>query len=177
MTNKKNIKYTEDPEFGLDSRYFSKKEQESESIALMEARLNRMKNVSKDQIIQAKLMQLKLKMEDYILRPNCDSRSYFTEFLASYIDTIYSKRSSFAQDINISSVYLSQVINSHREPKDEFLMKLLVHSEKAFENVCEFPKNMWHQIFFQDKICDIISTQDEWRPGIEKEVKLSEPIE
>jgi len=59
--NKKNTIMNEDAEYGVDSRYKSKKERESDATALMEARLTRMKNLSKDQIIRAKLVQLKLK--------------------------------------------------------------------------------------------------------------------
>ena len=120
MTNKKNKIIDEDAEYGVDSRYKSKKERESDAAALMEARLNRMKSLSKDQIIRAKLLQLKLKMEDYLKEPVYDNRNYFSEFLETYIDTIYSKRSGFAKDIDITPVSLSQVINNHRKPKDEF---------------------------------------------------------
>jgi hypothetical protein len=69
MTNKKNIIAIEDTEYGVDSRYKSDKERESDATALMEARLIRMKNLSKDQIIRAKLLQLKLKMEQYLKNP------------------------------------------------------------------------------------------------------------
>ena len=54
-----------DPEFGLDSRYNSKEEAKKESLALLQARLERIKSVSEADIIKAKLMQLKFKMEDY----------------------------------------------------------------------------------------------------------------
>ena len=59
--NKKNTIMNEDAEFGVDSRYKSNTEQEVDASALMEARLRRMKNLSKDQIVRAKLIQLKLK--------------------------------------------------------------------------------------------------------------------
>ncbi len=171
--NNKNIMNTE---YGVDSRYKSSKEQKSDATALMEARLKRMKNISKDQIIRARLMQLKLKMEEYIKSPIYDNRNYFSEFLKMYIDTIYSKRSIFAEDIDIAPVSLSQVINNHREPKQEFLLKLMIHSEKAFKNVCEFHKKTWYQVYFHEKICDTMSNQEQWRPEIEKHVKLSEII-
>lgn len=64
MKTKKIKDQIEDPEYGLDSRSKSSKERETESALLMEARLLRMKNVSKDQIIRAKLMQLKIKTEE-----------------------------------------------------------------------------------------------------------------
>ena len=176
MNNKKNIMMIEDAEYGVDSRYKSDKRRESDATALMEARLMRMKNLSKDQIIQAKLLQLKLKMEEYLKNPVYNNRNYFSEFLESYVDTIYSKRSVFAKDIDIAPVNLSQVTNNHREPINDFILKLMIHSEMAYKNVCEFPKETWYQVYFQEKICDTMSSQEKWRPEIEKHVRLSESI-
>lgn len=65
MKKKKN-NMVEDVEYGIDSRYQSLKEKKSESVLLMKARLNRMKNLSKEQVMRAKLLQLKLKMENYL---------------------------------------------------------------------------------------------------------------
>lgn len=168
---------THDFEYGIDSRYKNKKERESDSITLMQARLERMKNLSKEQIVRAKLLQLKLKMENYLKEPIYDNSRHFTNFLEIYIDTIYSQRSKFAKDINITPVFLSQVINNHREPKEEFILKLMIHSEKVFKNVCDFHKKIWYQVYFQEKISDTMSSQEQWRPKIEKQVKLSELIE
>jgi len=165
-----------DPEYGVDSRYSSNNEYKSEAAALMEARLKKMKSLSKDQITKAKLLQLKLKMEEYIKKPVYDNHNHFTDFLKLYIDSIYTKRSTFAEDIDIAPVSLSQVINNHREPKDEFIMKLMIHSEKAYENVCEFHKKTWYQVYFHEKICDTMSSQEKWRPEIEKHVRISEAI-
>ncbi len=165
-----------DAEYGVDSRYNSDMERESEAIALMEARLMRMKYLSGDQIIRAKLMQLKLKMEEYIKEPVYDNHNYFSEFLKSYIDTIYSKRSVFARDIDVAPVSLSQVINNHREPNEEFILKLMIHSEKVFKALCKFDEKIWYQVYFQGKICDTMSNQAQWRPAIEKHVKLSESL-
>ena len=176
MTNKKNTIMIEEAEYGVDSRYKSKKERESDATALMEARLKRMKNLSKDQIIRAKLVQLKLKMEEFIKSPVYDDRNYFSDFLKSYVDAIYSKRSVFAKDIDIADVSLSQVINNHREPKEDFIMRLMIHSEMVFKNVCTFQKEIWYHVYFQEKICDTMSSQEKWRPEIEKHVRLSESI-
>lgn len=174
MNSKKNKDFIEDAEYGLDSKYKSNKERESEAASLMEARLMRMKNLSKNQIIRAKLMQLKLKMEEYLKQPIYDERNHFSDFLKSYVDTIYSTRNRFAHDINIKPIRLSQVINNHREPKDEFIMKLMIHSEKVYKNICEFQKKTWYQVYFHEKICDTMSSQEKWRPNIEKDIKISE---
>ena len=89
-----------------------------------------------------------------------------------YIDTAYSKRSNFASDIDITPVRLSQVLNSHREPKDEFMRRLMIHSEKTYQNICQFQKKTWYQVYYHEKICDTISSQDEWRSEVEKHVKV-----
>ena len=176
MNSNKNNQKKIDVEFGLDSRYASENERKSEATALMESRLMRMKNVSKEQIIRAKLLQLKLKMDEYLKNPICDDHNYFSEFLKLYIDTIYLKRSVFAEDIDVAPVSLSQVINNHREPKEEFMLKLMIHSEKVYEHVCDFQKKVWFEVYYKMKICDTISNQEKWRPEVEKHVRLSEMI-
>ena len=173
---KKKNKEMEGAEYGLDSRYSSRRERRFEGEALMEARLQRMKNVSEDLIIKAKLLQLKLKMEEYIKNPVYEDHNIFTDFLTSYIDTIYSRRSNFANDISITPIRLSQVLNNHREPKEEFMLRLMIHSEKTFKNVCHFHKRTWYQVYYHEKICDTMSSQDEWRANVEKHVNISKPI-
>jgi hypothetical protein len=163
-----------DVEYGIDSRYKSGLESVSEAIILMEARLRRMKMLSQDQITKAKLLQLKLKMEEFINHPVYDNNNHFSNFLKFYIDSIYSKRSTFANDINVDPVSLSQVINNHREPKDEFILKLMIHSEKVYKDVCSFNKKIWYQIYFNNKICEIMAKQQQWQPEIEKQVRISE---
>jgi len=175
MTNiNKNM--IENAEYGVDSRYKSKKERESEATALMEARLMRMKNLSRDQIVRAKLLQLKLKMEEYVKKPVYDNHNYFSGFLKKYIDIIYPKRSLFAKDIEVAPVSLSQVINNHREPKEEFILKLMIHSEKVYKSICTFHKEIWFQVYYHEKICGTMSNQEHWRPKVERHVKLSETI-
>ncbi len=175
MTKKKK-KEIEGAEYGVDSRYPSTKEREADGKALMEERLKRMKNLSEDQIARAKLLQLKLKMEEYINKPVYQDYNFFTEFLTTYIDTIYSKRSNFAKDIDITPILLSKILNNHREPRDEFMMRLMIHSEKTYKNVCEFHKRTWYQVYFHEKICDTMSSQDKWRPEVEKHVSISKLI-
>ncbi len=173
MTNKK---HTIDAEYGVDSRYKTKKVKINDSVSLMEGRLDRIKNLSREQILRAKLLQLKLQMENYLKTPTYDDQNYFAHFLKTYIDAIYSKRSDFAKDMNITPVFLSKVINSHREAKEEFILKLMIHSEKVYKNVSPFHKNTWYQVYFHEKLNDIMSRQDKWRPQIEEQVQLTELI-
>lgn len=174
--NNKNVIADTEPDYGVDSRYKTLRDREQDGVELMQARLDRIKNLSKEQILHAKLVQLKLRMEDYLKRPVHGKQSHFIGFLKAYIDTIYSNRNKFAADINVTPVLLSKVINNHQEPRKEFMLKLMVHSEKVFENIAEFPEQTWYQIYFYDKLCDTMSSQDKWRPEIEKQVKVAELI-
>lgn len=176
MTNKQNKLLNIEAEYGVDSRYASAKERESEAVALMEARIKKMKGLTAEEIMRAKLMQLKLKMEECLIKSAVDQSNLFSEFLKIYIDTIYSKRSGFADDIDITPVLLSQIINNHREPGSEFFQKLMIHSEKMFRSVCEFQPQIWYQIYYQDKLHHTLATLDTWKPQIEAHVRISEPL-
>ena len=178
MTNnsEKNPLDAKDPEFGVDSRYKTKKARISDGRILMEARINRINKLSDSQIVKAKLLQLKFRMEDYLKKPVYQEFNFFTDFLTNYIDTIYDKRINFANDITITPVSLSQVLNNHREPKEDFILKLMLHSELVYKNICEFNKKTWYQVYYHEKVCDTMSNQDKWRPRVSKHVKFENTI-
>jgi len=173
----KNINLTEveNSEYGVDSRYESKINRMADGEALMEARLRRMKNVSGELIVKGKLLQLKFKMEEYLRDIDSDNECKFTDFLSQYIDTLYDKRSHFSEDIDITPVLLSQILNNHRQPSEEFMLRLMVHSENVFLNVCSFQKKSWYQIYYQEKINKMMSNQGEWRSKVAKHVKMVDP--
>ena len=176
MKTCKTAKKIIDPEFGIDSRYKSIDKKLADGKGLMEARLKRLNNLSRNQIIKAKLLQLKLKMQEYLSQPVYEEHNFFTSFLSNYVDTIYDKRTMFAKDINITPVSLSQILNNHREPKEEFMFRLMLHSELVFKNVCEFQKKTWYQVYYHEKICDTMANQDEWRPTEKKHVKIKNAV-
>lgn len=174
----KEYSINDDIEFGVDSRYRTKKEKDADAVSLMELRLQRMKQLPFEQVVRAKLMQLKLKMEDYLEQSNTGKhQGQFTIFLEAYIDSIYPKRGEFAEDVNITPVLLSQIINQHREPGEEFMLKLMLHSAKAFKSIAGFQKEIWYQVYFQDKISNTLANQHQWKPKIEKQVRLRKLVE
>jgi len=165
-----------DAEFGIDSRYKTKIQREQDAVALMQARLNRMKDLSEAQILQARLMQLKLRMENYLNEPVYDKQNHFCQFLESYVDAIYSRRGDFAKDINVTANFLSKIIHNHREPNEAFMLKLMIHSEKVFSQVGPFKKTTWYQIYYHEKLCETMANQKKWRPALEKQVKYRASI-
>jgi hypothetical protein len=50
----------------------------------------------------------------------------------------------------------------------------MVHSEGTYMSVCKFQKEVWYQIYFNEKICDTMARQDEWRPRLSKQIKFVE---
>ncbi|MFN8308708.1 MAG: hypothetical protein U0T73_01980 [Chitinophagales bacterium] len=56
-------------EYGVDSRYKNVSEKKKDAFELMQARLKRMKQLSPKQIREAKLLQLKLRVENYLKNP------------------------------------------------------------------------------------------------------------
>ena len=82
----------------------------------------------------------------------------------------------FAKDIDVTPVSLSQILNNHREPKEEFMFRLMLHSELTYKDICEFQKKTWYQVYYHEKICDTMANQDEWRPAEKKHVKINNAV-
>lgn len=175
MKNNKNRKEV-NVEYGIDSRYGSPSEKNADSITLMQTRLDKIKHLSKQEILQARLLQLKLRMENYLKDPLLDNKNHFAKFLEIYVDLIYRKRGDFAMDMNVTANYLSKVINNHRKPKEEFILKLMIHSEKTFHFTTDFQNSTWYKIYLHEKICDTMANQDEWRCTLENQVSIANTI-
>ncbi|MDE2392705.1 MAG: hypothetical protein KGM03_03210 [Cytophagales bacterium] len=168
--------FTIDPESLLDSRDSSRVDEEKELKALSKARAIRKRNLGAHDIMRARLLQLKLKMEEFLSSNSNSTKSQFPVFLEYYVDTIYPKRKLFAQDIDVNPISLSQVINNHREPKEEFILRLIIHSEKVFKNVCHFQSNTWLEVFLKDKFMETISSEKKWRKEEGKHVRVFELV-
>ena len=159
-----------DPEYGVDSRYGSDEEKRREGEALMAARMERMKSYSENDIAKARLIQLRLQMEAFMEKPFYEGERYFTKSLAAYIDILYPKRKHFADAIEITPILLSQILNNHREPKEEFMQKLMIHSHETFKEISHFNEKLWYLILFQDRLAEMMERQTEWRPVVSKHV-------
>lgn len=164
------------PDSPVDSRYSSEEEKKRDSVSLMKDRVKRMENMSQADRIRAQLMQLKFKMEEYLEETEYGSPNQFQMFLNQYVSIIYQNKRDFAQDINITPVEFSQILNNHRKPSDSFLKKLVIHSEKVFSSFTSFKASRWIELYHHQLISQTMGNESKWRPDIEKEVKLSEPI-
>lgn len=168
MIDKIKDKELEEFKYLIDSRNLSVKERKANVAEILKARSDRFKQRSSYDIKLAKLMQLKLQMEEYLKTPKYEEEFSFSNCLATYVDTIYDKRKNFAHDISIEPLMLSQVINNHREPQEKFILRLIIHSEKSFKSLGKFDQSTWYNIYFKEKVGKIMSTQKQWRTAVEK---------
>ncbi len=171
--NKSKDKNLEDFKYLIDSRNLTSKQKREERDALLKARELRFRNRTDNEIKTAKLMQLKYQMEDYLSNPTC-SGPFFSDFLKSYIDTLYDKRKNFASDINVKPLVISHILNGHREPQDTFLFRLIYHSQHTFQELCEFSWELWPKVYYQDKVCLMKELSKQWVKTEGKKLKGKE---
>ena len=168
MINRVKNKEIEEFKYLIDSRKLSKKDKKINADKIIQARAVRLRERSEFDIKRARLMQLKLQMEEYLNVPNDNSPHSFSDFLRAYIDIIYNKRKDFAEDLSVEPLMLSQVLNNHREPQEKFMLRLMVHSDRTFAKICEFNQKIWYRIYYKEKVGKIMSTQKNWRGTVEK---------
>ena len=173
MTNKKGNIEIEEFKYLIDSRNLSDMQIRENSNAILKARELRLMSRSNHDIMLARLLQLKLKIDDYLNSPYFDLQDSFSSFLRMYVDIIYDKRKNFAIDMSIKPLLLSQVLNNHRDPQEKFMLRLIVHSENSFKEVCEFDQKIWYRIFYKEKVSKIVDGQRDWRSSVEKFVTNS----
>lgn len=135
----------------------------NEAEAIKEAR-EALKNKSDHSIsLRLKLLQLKYQMEDFIKNPS-DENCSFGSFLKQYIEVINIRQVRLAQDISIDKTYLSQLINRHRSPSEEVIIRLEIHSGNLINAVT------WYKLAEIEKEIEI-STNKSIRQKEKKFVK------
>ena len=144
----------------IDSRNLSSEERKREREAILKARAQRFQKRSEEEKTVAKLMQLKYLMEEYVEDTVCKSGSSFSTFLSTYVDILYPKRKQFAEDISVKPITLSHIIHKHREPRDSFFHRLILHSQETYKSICKFEEELWIKVYFQDKVCSLKNSSE-----------------
>lgn len=112
-------------------------------------------NRTHSQKMYSRLLQLKFQLEDYI-----DSSQYleafsFGFFLNEYVNRQDKKDKDFAVEVDVKPAVLSQYINNHRKPTDEFIIRLELHSNGLIPAISWFKviqKNKEHEIMTNQKL-------------------------
>ena len=117
------------------------------------SRRKQFENRSEKQQMLSRLLQLKFQLEDYIGSNKYQKAFNFGYFLNEYVSRQDKKDKQFAIEVDITPTVLSQYINNHRKPKDEFVIRLEIHSGGMI------PAINWFKVLQKDKEQDIITNQ------------------
>ena len=171
MNKKKKDEDLEEFKYLIDSRNFSEEERKADLEIMMKAREARFRKRTKTEILQAQLLQLKYLMKDYIEDNGPVTEPRFSEFLKTYVDALYSKRIEFAADLSIEPIVLSHILNNHRNPKDSFMSRLIIHSEGSYRDLGGFDRELWPRVYFKDKMYKFIASQEQLKESEAKYVR------
>lgn len=124
----------------------TKKQQLEADKQLAEARKRNRANMTKLDYLRANLMQLRLQLHDYVRSDMYDPEQNFGNFLKSYLVIINKKSNEFAQEISIHETLVSQFINNRREPNEDIMVRLEIHSNN------NIPAHYWFMLKQKERI-------------------------
>lgn len=117
-------------------------------------RRKQFENRSPRQKMHSELLQLKFQLEDYIKSNQYKESLNFGYFLNEYVSRQDKKDKEFASEVDVTPAVLSQYMNNHRKPKDEFVIRLEIHSNGMI------PAINWFKVIQKDKEHEIMTNQD-----------------
>lgn len=139
-----------DPEDIVDSFFFpaklTKKQKEEADKQLAEARKQYRAQATKKEYLEANLMQLRFQLQDYIKSETYDPQKRFGNFLKAYLIILNKKSTELASEISIHETLVSQLINNHRDPNEDIMVRLELHSNN------NIPAHYWFMLVQKDRI-------------------------
>lgn len=124
----------------------TKKQRLEADKQLAEARKKYREQAAMKEYLKANLLQLRLQLQDYVKSEQYDPNKRFGEFLKAYLVITNKKSNEFAGEINIHETLVSQLINNHREPNEDIMVRLEIHSNN------NIPAHYWYMLVQKEKI-------------------------
>lgn len=153
-------------ELSVDNIYphgLSAEQKAAEDRVMAVFRMERWKNMTKEDHLRADLLQVKYQMEDVIESLEYHGTMNFGHFLAAYIRAVQKKQKEFAAEISIDETRLSRIIHNKEFPNDELFIRLELHSNNTI------PALSWFLLAEKEKAYNI-STNKELRKKEKKNV-------
>ena len=113
--------------------------------------------------LMSDILQLRFRLEDYLSSEEFNPKMKFSYFLKEYVQLLNKRRKVFAKEININETELSQLLNDHRAPSENIIIRLELHSNKAI------PAIAWYKLVEREKEHYIV-TNKKMREREEKNV-------
>lgn len=123
----------------------TKKQRLDAAAKLVEARKKSTSEMSEADILTGNLLQLKFQLEEYIKSDKFDEAKTFGSFLKKYLQIINKKSNEFAWEIDVHETLLSQLINDHREPGENIIIRLELHCNNLI------PAGYWYRLIEKQK--------------------------
>jgi plasmid maintenance system antidote protein VapI len=121
------------------------KQKKEAGLQLKEARKKAQSGMTEKERLVSRVLQLKFQIEDYLNSERFNPKFTFGYFLSAYVTLLNKKRKNFAQEIDIAETELSQLINTHRLPNENILIRLEIHSNNSI------PAVVWYKIIEKGK--------------------------
>ena len=118
---------------------YTAKQQEQANKDLAAARKISQAKMTEDDILKARLYQLRFQLEDY-LKEDYNPALNFGHFLERYLKILNIKKKEFAAEIQIHETLLSHLISNRREPNESIIIRLELHSNKVI------PAIYWYKL-------------------------------
>lgn len=153
------------------TRALTKREHVKAKNDLTLARQRVQSGLNEQDRLAAKILQFKLKLKDYLKQDKFDPKMRFSSCLLEYVHIQDKKHRTFAEEIDINEVELSQVINQHRTPPEYLIIRLEIHSNN------NIPANWWYRLIEKENehhICTDFNMREKQKKHVRKklEVKL-----
>jgi plasmid maintenance system antidote protein VapI len=95
---------------------------------LQKYRFQRLREATEEQRLLADLVQLRIKIEDYIKKEPYQKEKSFGHFLQQYLKIIDKKRKEFAKDLGVHYTKLSRLLNDKEAPNLDILFRIEIHA-------------------------------------------------
>ncbi|MEL6588541.1 MAG: hypothetical protein AAFQ87_14020 [Bacteroidota bacterium] len=119
----------------------SQEEKQAAEEELQRLRMEKLKAMSDQQVLQSELMRMKLLLKDYIQQGLFLPEFSFASQLKKYIDLIGISHTQFAQDVHLHKTKLSRIVNAKESPNIDLMYRLEIHSGKTI------PANYWYRLY------------------------------
>lgn len=121
------------------------KQQKEADRELAEALKKSRLSLTDEQRLYGDLLQLRFQLETYLKQDHFDPTLTFGHFLNRYLKVINKKKKEFAEEIQIHETLLSHLINDRREPNENIMVRLELHSNNVI------PAVYWYKLAEKEK--------------------------
>ncbi|MEL6671069.1 MAG: hypothetical protein AAFR61_02725 [Bacteroidota bacterium] len=142
----------------------TEEEKQAAEAEFKKLRLEKLKSMSDEQVLQGELVRMKLLIRDYLQQNTFLPAFSFASQLKQYIDLLKVPHGQFAQDIAIHKTKLSRLIHAKEAPNVDFMYRLEIHSGAMI------PASFWYRLYAK-QIEEEIKTNQEKRALASEKVK------